>query len=1271
MMKITVEEALNIMLEGDELANGLKVCADILDKIVENVHETYALANNGIYIKSDSRLFIAGDLPYNKLDETLRDGARPLFAMSKSQTNILTVICKVPEEAWCRYIRYKLDYYDVKRVLVTGSAGKTTVVNVIDSVLHQFGKTYKNMDLHNGLYGVCNGSKEIDENLKYFVQETTGTGYVGFIRHTSKAIGPDVCIITNIDTAHLDAFHSKEGAFERKIQCVKDLNKDGILIVNIDDELLRSKTYECKTITMSLSDESADYYCKNINAKGGHITCVVHTPTRDFDVDVNLYGKHNLYAIMSAIICADKFGINDDEIIKKGLREFKTTGVRQNVSIEYKNNTVITDCYSTCNMSVKVMMDMLMEIDVPKNAKRVALLGHISDLGKFCDENHKKMAKIIANYDVDLFITCGGKSYYFYDECIKAGKKAYHFNDVQELKVFLRNNINENDAILVKGIHRSYPLVNIVKDAFSNNDIVVSEYKGNYADNNKFHVSSNNMIVKNITTGEFIIGKNENVRCTPYDIAGLLVVVTLCNMPNIDLNKRLLISNDVVDCMKFIKNDDIETHRVFRVSGLRIGGRYPIGVLLKLMLEDSAIDAAYTILKDIDNNEFCVNLNKMLIDAGCTNTYCSNCFTSDLSENFTTANDVMRIIEYMLSNEKFKKIIDLDISDYKLSKHAKSLIIKYNENDEFTLFDEQAVFVKKMHAKQNAGCVSLFKIKGEYVASVILGGRVVFCYPDPEIETKRIMNTYKQCEKVKNFENNINTIDSKCNLQNVYNFIFCKSNKQDFKYVAFGVTDNYDQIVLNISDDKNIKISAIDRLKYKDIVVEYTDYLLDVDVSYNMNMNGKYCVIDNQSIVSVDNIDCDLYKVFIQNGDKYELYGQSKTPIINCGDVCVKNAIVVAYKKINNLYKPYAIMTEKLTHVTNMSFTNEPMLSVIIPVHNVGHKLAKTVGSILLASNADTEIILAENGSSDSTLNIITQMSNEWQNVKVIETTCDVNWTGPMNTDFARHEATILAKGEYVSYVDSDDYVSYNYYIKLMNIVKTKTNIDIVTTDIDKFTLSGCEMFISAKSLDNDIEYFPAYEELVNQRIRQSTYAYSMCGKIIKRKIALKSFTRMSNFYEDTRFTIVNTSYAENAAHCRLVKYYYNTCYIQNKEMTNSVSYGKYHQMYLAEAIILLANDILDQCNQKYIDEVIYCTISMIRMKYKKFLKCADAGSVNDKIAIDILNNGIIELNKRYGVVNNRYVKKVNNKLEHNMVTSALLAGVKERPKIKKFADMN
>ena len=116
---------------------------------------------------------------------------------------------------------------------------------------------------------------------------------------------------------------------------------------------------------------------------------------------------------------------------------------------------------------------------------------------------------------------------------------------------------------------------------------------------------------------------------------------------------------------------------------------------------------------------------------------------------------------------------------------------------------------------------------------------------------------------------------------------------------------------------------------------------------------------------------------------------------------------------------------------------NLKKLSVIIPAYNVEKFLVKCVESVVNQTYKNIEIIIVNNGSSDGTAKICEELANKYNNIKVV--TLNPN----QGVNLARRAGVEAASGEYITFVDSDDYIDLNAYAKVIKILE-ENDCDIV-----------------------------------------------------------------------------------------------------------------------------------------------------------------------------------------------------------------------------------
>ena len=121
-----------------------------------------------------------------------------------------------------------------KKILITGSNGKTSTTNIISKSLPKCSSTIKNFNNEIGLPISIMSSKK---DSKYMVLEA-GAAKKGDIEYLSKIVKPDIGIITNIGNSHLEKLINIEGVFKVKSELIKNIRKGGTLIVPNDKNYL-------------------------------------------------------------------------------------------------------------------------------------------------------------------------------------------------------------------------------------------------------------------------------------------------------------------------------------------------------------------------------------------------------------------------------------------------------------------------------------------------------------------------------------------------------------------------------------------------------------------------------------------------------------------------------------------------------------------------------------------------------------------------------------------------------------------------------------------------------------------------------------------------------------------------------------------------------------------------------------------------------------------------------------------------------------------------
>lgn len=333
-------------------------------------------------------------------------------------------------------------------IAVTGSAGKTSTKDIIASVISTKYKTLKSEQNYNNEIG-CPLSISRYNDEEVMVLEM-GAQYVGEIDSYCKYARPTIGVITNVGTAHIgkEFFGSRENILKGKTEIVNYMDENGILIINNDNDMLHKYYLEnkdsskVKIITIGIENTS-DIMPSDINIYPDYSTFKVEG--KEFHMPIS--GVHFIYNTLEAIAIAKQLDINLDDV-QKGLDNLEMSKNRMSIIKKEGNITIINDAY---NANAEAMEYAIKYLGNMKNRK-IAVLGSMLELGEYTKQLHEKVASSCLSNEIDIVISIGKEMEYLFDYLKEKGHKFnYHFDTKEEIIKFLKENMMENDTILIKG----------------------------------------------------------------------------------------------------------------------------------------------------------------------------------------------------------------------------------------------------------------------------------------------------------------------------------------------------------------------------------------------------------------------------------------------------------------------------------------------------------------------------------------------------------------------------------------------------------------------------------------------------------------------------------------------------------------------------------------------------------------------------------------------------------------------------------------------------
>jgi UDP-N-acetylmuramoyl-tripeptide--D-alanyl-D-alanine ligase len=405
--------------------------------------DTRSLKKNSLFIAIKGENFDGNDF----VDEALSKGSNIIIADNKRFKNnkdkrIIWVNDSI--KALKTISNNIIKDYGGNVIAITGSNGKTTTTNIISKTLKNNSKTLKNFNNEIGMpLSLMNASSK-SKNLIFEI----GASKLNDIDYLSKILQPNVGLITNIGNSHLESLKNIDGVFKVKSEIVKNIKKNGFLVVPNDNKKHLNKWKKMRsditTISFGMKDDS-DFYPIDIKIKQNGLSFLVTSRLLEKPIKISssLEGVHNVKNILSA--CAVHYCLGQNlQDFSKSISLSKLDNLRQVKYKWIKGSTLIDDSYNANPDSTKKSIDLLSNY----NKKTVLLLGDMLELGRYKNKLHKEVGEYAKSKGISKLIAFGNLTRHSIDGF---GKNGIFFNDETKLKNFLRKNITSKNVILIKG----------------------------------------------------------------------------------------------------------------------------------------------------------------------------------------------------------------------------------------------------------------------------------------------------------------------------------------------------------------------------------------------------------------------------------------------------------------------------------------------------------------------------------------------------------------------------------------------------------------------------------------------------------------------------------------------------------------------------------------------------------------------------------------------------------------------------------------------------
>ena len=334
-------------------------------------------------------------------------------------------------------------------VAVTGSVGKSTTKEMIAAVLEGDYIVSKTPANFNNDLGLPMAILSMGEDTQVAVLEM-GMSHFGEISYLSHIAKPDIAVITNIGTMHMENLGSREGILRAKLEICDGMNANAQLHLYGDDAYLWNSRHQLPRQAVFFGQsEHCELRADHVRQVDQQLHFDVCSPIGRFPMMLPLEGEHFVADAMAAISVAEHMGV-ELRMIADRLSRFQNMAGRQE-TFQAKGVTIIKDCYNAGPESMAAALKVLSA----RSGRRFAVLGDMLELGDATRQAHLDTGRQTAQC-ADYLLTYGPNGALVCQGAVDAGMdktRIFAFDDRALLADQLRRLCVPGDVLLIKGSH--------------------------------------------------------------------------------------------------------------------------------------------------------------------------------------------------------------------------------------------------------------------------------------------------------------------------------------------------------------------------------------------------------------------------------------------------------------------------------------------------------------------------------------------------------------------------------------------------------------------------------------------------------------------------------------------------------------------------------------------------------------------------------------------------------------------------------------------------
>lgn len=449
MEAIKIKEVLNVV-KGEILAG------DVAEKEILSVQ-----TDSRVNMQSGLFVAIKGENTdgHKYVESAKANGAIAVFVSDQPESfieDMLYIKVEDTQQALKDLAKWYKSKFNIPFVAVTGSVGKTTTKDMIASVLKTKYNVLKTEGNFNSEIGVPLTLFRLNNAHDIAVIEM-GMDRPGQIDAISSMVNPNIAVITNIGTAHIEFLKTRENILKAKCEVFNNLDKNGVAILNRDDDMLQTVTNNFRKIWVGKTN--ADITVENVRVDyiEGKVISNVCVDNKSYEMYIPGLSEHLVYSALSAIAVGLAYKIDMEDILK-GIANYEHTKMRMDIYKLKNNILLIDDTYNANPASMKSVIDT-----VAKSGRdnKILILGDMFELGEESEKSHINVLEYALKNNISQIVTIGDNMKKAV-ESIKDKQSTTWYSSKEELYNNLDNILKQNSIIAIKA-SRGMRLENITE----------------------------------------------------------------------------------------------------------------------------------------------------------------------------------------------------------------------------------------------------------------------------------------------------------------------------------------------------------------------------------------------------------------------------------------------------------------------------------------------------------------------------------------------------------------------------------------------------------------------------------------------------------------------------------------------------------------------------------------------------------------------------------------------------------------------------------------